>query len=282
VTTGGDPDVVIEVVVEGALANDIASLGGEWLLNILEPVVGTPEVEGDMLAKMADNDLQLREAVEDTVGDDTEKVKRYGIGEGERGTNEVLALCVLLCELLTLWSGWVDVDGYIQLLDDLPEGIVHWLVIVEVSLTVSAGMLHVIQERAVEAKLCDTAAELFAGLYRVVHGETGKGAEAVTVVLDLIGDVVVAEGGMLLGASLVSDSLDTRNGEGDNSITDAAGVGDIKSLGGDGLDLAHVSLKIPRRNVKGSLRLRLICQSRNLVGLLNSNFSEHLENGVGC
>jgi len=278
VTTGGDPDVVVEVVVEGALADDIASLGGKWLLDILEPVVGAPEVEWNVLTKMTDNDLQLREAVEDTVGDDTEEVERYSIGEGEWWTNEVLALSVLLPVLCALWGGWVDVDGHIQLLDDLPEGIIVWLIIVEVSLPVRASVLHVIQERTMEAKLCDTAAELSTSLRRVVHGETGKGAEAVAVVLDLIGDVVVAEGCMLLSASWVGNALDTRDGKGDNSVTDTVGIGNIKSLGGDGLDLAHVSVKIFRRNVKSSLLVRLICQSRNLVGLLESDFSEHLEN----
>lgn len=67
--TSGDPDILLEVVIDSLLAHDIPSFLSDRFLHILEPVVNAPEVERDVLAIMADNDLRCREAVEDAVRD---------------------------------------------------------------------------------------------------------------------------------------------------------------------------------------------------------------------
>lgn len=51
VARGGDPDVLLEVVVDGLLAVPVvALLLGDGPLDVLEPVVDAPEVERDVLA----------------------------------------------------------------------------------------------------------------------------------------------------------------------------------------------------------------------------------------
>lgn len=69
-TAGGEPDVLLEVVIDGLLAH-----GGyvfflrDRLLDILEQVVDAPEVEWDMFALVSDDDLKVGGTVEDAVGD---------------------------------------------------------------------------------------------------------------------------------------------------------------------------------------------------------------------
>jgi len=88
VSTGGEVDVVLEVIVNGLLTHNISCLGCKGLLNIFEPVVDAPEVEGDVLTQVTNDDLELGEAVEDAVGDHTEEMQRYAVGEAEGRSNE--------------------------------------------------------------------------------------------------------------------------------------------------------------------------------------------------
>lgn len=83
VAGGGDPDVLLEVVVDGLLGEAVVPLlDGERALDVLEPVVDAPEVEGQVLAQVADDDLEVGVAVEDAVGDHAHQVQADGVGEG--------------------------------------------------------------------------------------------------------------------------------------------------------------------------------------------------------
>lgn len=80
-SAGGDPDVLLEVVIDGLLRHDTALLVGDGALDIFEPVVDTPEVKRNMLALVADDDLGGGEAVKDSVRDQTQSVQGDTIGE---------------------------------------------------------------------------------------------------------------------------------------------------------------------------------------------------------
>ena len=79
-TTGGNPDVLRKVLSNGLLARLFETQG---FLDVLKPVVNSPEVEGNVLAQVADDDLELGEAVEEAVGHHTEEVQTDALGEAE-------------------------------------------------------------------------------------------------------------------------------------------------------------------------------------------------------
>ena len=212
VSTGSDPDVLLEVVIDGLLGHHATLLISNGPLDIFEPVVDTPEVEGNVFALVTNNNLQLGEAVEHSVGDQAQGVQADTVGEGQRGSNQILALGVQLVKNDIRRSSGVDVQGDIQLGQDLPELVVGGLVVVEIGLAVGTGVLEVAKESTVESELLNTATQLLASLLRVVHRQTGKSTHAVTVVLDLIGRPVVGLSGSLLGQGFVGNTLDTGDG----------------------------------------------------------------------
>lgn len=174
----------------------------------------------------------------------------------------------------------MDVQRYVELLTHLPEGVVLWRVIEEVRLAVGARVLPVADQGAVEAELGDAAAELLTGLYRVVHGETGKSAQLLGVGLDLLSDPVVDLGGPPLGFGLIGNALDAGHGQGDNGVANAVGISETDTLVVDVGDLAHVAVTVVGVDIELGLTHRLGFHASHLVGLLESDLSEHL--GGSC
>jgi len=84
-------------------------------------------------------------------------------------------------------------------------------------------VLDVVEESSVETKL-DATAELLSSLLRIVHRQSCKGTETITVVLNLFGDVIVDLGGVLLCLSRVADALNAGDSQRDNGVTDAMSV----------------------------------------------------------
>ncbi|KAJ0158904.1 Positive regulator of purine utilization [Colletotrichum tanaceti] len=286
VARGRDPDVAAEVVVDGLLAHAAAApvavaLGlGDGLLDVLEPVVDAPKVKGELLAQVADDDLEAREAVEDAVGDEAHEVQADAVGEGQRRADEVLALGVELVQDDVGGPRRVDVDGHVEVADDAPEGVVLGLVVELVRLAALAGVLEVAEQRAVEAELAHAARQLPARLRRVVHRQAGEGAEPVAVVLDLPVRPVVDLGGAPLRLHRIRDALDARHRERDDGVADAVRVREPDALVVDVADLAHVALAVARVDVEGGLALALGLLAGHLVGLLESDLSEHLDGFV--
>ncbi len=92
VTRGGDPDVLLEVLVDRLLAGLVKP---ERLLDVLQPMVDAPEIERDVLAQMSDDDLDTGKAIEDAVGHETEEVQADIICKGKWGSNEIFTLLIL-------------------------------------------------------------------------------------------------------------------------------------------------------------------------------------------
>lgn len=102
---GRDPDVLVEV-----LANRLFAVESRLkeLLAVFEPVaiiydkseelsmVGSgekdlldaPHVKGDVLAKVANDDLELRVPVKDAVGDHAQQMQAHTVRKGQRRANE--------------------------------------------------------------------------------------------------------------------------------------------------------------------------------------------------
>lgn len=167
---------------------------------------------------MADDDLCLGVAVENTVDDKPHQVQADGVREGQGRADEGLALRVQLVEDDVGGGGRVDVQRDVELLEDVPEGVVLRLVVEEVLLAVLARVLEVAEQGAVEPELLDAAGQLLAGLHRVVHGQAREGAELVGLGLDLAGHPVVDLCGAALGLGLVRDALDAGDGEGHDAV----------------------------------------------------------------
>lgn len=219
VARGGDPDVLLEVVVDGFLAIPVvALLLGDGPLDVLKPVVDAPEVKRDVLAQMAHDDLRLGVAVENTVDDEAHQVQADCVGEGQGRADEGLALRVELVEDDVRGGGRVYVQRDVELLEDVPEGVVLRLVVEEVLLAVLSRVLEVAEQGAVEPELLDAAGELLAGLDGVVHGQAREGAKLVGLGLDLPGHPVVDLCGAAFSLGLVGDALDTGDGEGHNAV----------------------------------------------------------------
>jgi hypothetical protein len=67
VSAGSDLDVRLEIVIDSLLSHDTTLLVSNGPHDIFEPVVDIPEVEGNVLALVTDDNLQLREAVVHSV-----------------------------------------------------------------------------------------------------------------------------------------------------------------------------------------------------------------------
>lgn len=306
VARGGDPDVLLKVVVDGLLAVPVVTLLlSDGPLDVLEPVVDAPEVKGDVLAQVAHDDLGLGMAVEDAVDDEAHQVQADGVGEGQGRADEGLALGVELVEDDVGGGGGVDVQRDVELLQDVPEGVVLRLVVEEVLLAVGARVLEVAEEGAVEPELLDAAGELPAGLDGVVHGQAREGAELVGLGLDLLSNPVVDLCGAALGLGLVRDALDTGDGEGHDSVVKLSGlshitvsqkikssllsrlvlknlrvantvvISELDTLVVDVADLPHVTSAVILRNVQGRFPLRLGLHAGHLIGFLECDLSQH-------
>lgn len=123
-TTCRDPDILVEVFPDRLLA-----VQTKRLLNILEPVVYTPEIKGNVLAQVTQNDLQLGVTVEDAVGDHAQDVKGDTLREGERWADEPLAVLPKLFKYGACGVARVQVEGHVQFCAGLPEDIPFGLVV---------------------------------------------------------------------------------------------------------------------------------------------------------
>lgn len=80
-TTCREVDVVLEVIKQILLAESVMGTSSQRTLDVFEPVVDAPETKWYVLTKVTDDDLELREAVEYAVGDDSQKVQRHAVRE---------------------------------------------------------------------------------------------------------------------------------------------------------------------------------------------------------
>lgn len=161
-----DPDVLVEVLADRLLAAQ-----PQRLLDVLEPVVDAPQVEGDVLAQVAQDDLQRRVAVEDAVGHHAEHVQADALGKGQRRADEPLPVLPQLLEDGARRVARVQVEGHVQLRAGPPEDVPLGLVVEDHVVPVGPGALRVVDQGALEAVLRHAAAELGGGLLGVVHGQ---------------------------------------------------------------------------------------------------------------
>jgi hypothetical protein len=85
VVFGCQVDVVLEIIDEWFLGDPVFCFLCERSLNVFKPMAHGPEVERDVLPKIADNNLELREAIEAAVADDTEEMEGDTAGGAEEG-----------------------------------------------------------------------------------------------------------------------------------------------------------------------------------------------------
>jgi hypothetical protein len=168
VATGSDPDVLRKVLSDRLLTR---LLQAERFLDVLEPVVDPPEVEGNVLAQVADDDLELGEAVEEAVGHHSEEVQTDALGETEGRTDQPFAVCPQLIVYASGRVPWVQVEGDIEFLDSGPEDVPVCAVVEDHVFAFGAGSLSVVDERAQEPKLGDasSAASLGSCMDRVLN-----------------------------------------------------------------------------------------------------------------
>lgn len=123
-TTRSDPDVLVEVFPDRLLA-----VQTKRLLDILEPVVDAPEIKGNVLAQVAQDDLQLGVTVEYAIGDHAQDMKGDTLREGERWADEPLAVFPELLKNGACGIARVQVEGHVQFCASLPEDIPFGLVV---------------------------------------------------------------------------------------------------------------------------------------------------------
>lgn len=138
---GRDPDILSKVLADRLLARIRQT---QELLPVLEPVVDPPHVEGDVLAQMAQDHLELGVSVEDTVGDHTQDVQTDAVGEAERWADEPLPVCPELVVDGSRGVAGVQIQGDIQVGAGLPEDISFGLVVEDHVIAVWSGALGVV------------------------------------------------------------------------------------------------------------------------------------------
>jgi len=169
--TGSDPDVLRKVISNSLLAR---LLQAEGFLDVLEPVIDPPEVEGDVLAQVADDNLELGKAVEDAVGHHAEQVQADALGEAEGRSDQPFAVRP---EFVVDGAGgvsWVEVEGDVEFLDCGPEDVPVCTVVEDHVVAVGAGSLRVVDERTEESELGHAASEFVCCLFGVVHGQCSR------------------------------------------------------------------------------------------------------------
>jgi hypothetical protein len=171
VATGSNPDILRKVLSDGLLAR---LLQAEWFLDILEPVVDPPEVEGNVLAQVADDDLELGEAVEEAVGHHSEEVQTDALGEAEGRADQPFPVCPKLVMDAAGGISGVEIEGDVEFLDCGPEDIPVCVVVEDHVFALRAGSLSIVDERTEEAKLGDAASEFFCCLFGIVHGQCAR------------------------------------------------------------------------------------------------------------
>lgn len=97
------------------------------------------------------------------------------VGERHDGSNKTGALGPVLLEDLSLRCDRVEVEGDLELLNDLPEDIPLGSVVKHRRVTIGSGALVIVDEGSNESEFLDTASELGGGLLGSVHGEGGEG-----------------------------------------------------------------------------------------------------------
>lgn len=170
-TTGGNPDVLRKVLSNGLLARLFETQG---FLDVLKPVVNSPEVEGNVLAQVADDDLELGEAVEEAVGHHTEEVQTDALGEAEGRADQPFPVCPKLVMDAAGGISGVEIEGDVEFLDCGPEDIPVCVVVEDHVFALRAGSLSIVDERTEEAKLGDAASEFFCCLFGIVHGQCAR------------------------------------------------------------------------------------------------------------
>lgn len=161
-----DPDILVEIIPDRLLAAQ-----AERLLDVLKPVVYAPHIKGDVLAEVAEDDLQLWVAVEDAVCHHSEDVQTDALGEGERGSYEPMAVLPEFLVDHTSWIPWVQVQRDVELGASLPEDVPLRLVVKDVSLTIRAATLGVVDQSSLETVLGHAAAEFVCCFLRIMHRE---------------------------------------------------------------------------------------------------------------
>lgn len=230
VATCRDPDVLIEI-----LANRLLAAQAKRLLDVLEPVVDAPQVKGDMLTQMAQNNLQLGVAIKGAVGHHAEHMQADALGKGQRWAHEPLAVLPQLLKDAACGVARVQVKGNVELRACLPKDVPFGLVVKDHVVTVGASALGVVDEGALEAVGGHAPAELSGCFFGVMHGESTfpppprlfvsnvrflsymedghvdlrKSTQTILVPLDLAGHVVVDLHRQCLGFFRVGDVLHT-------------------------------------------------------------------------
>lgn len=161
-----DPQVPLKVVPDGELARQ-----AKRLLDVLEPVVDAPDVKGQVLAQVTEDDLQLWVTVEDAVGHHAECVEADTLGEAQRRTDEPGSLGPELLVDGACGVSRVEVEGDVELRDGRPEDVPVLAVVEDHVVTVGTATLCVVDEGSLEAVLGHTASELRGSLIWVVHGQ---------------------------------------------------------------------------------------------------------------
>ena len=88
---GGDPDVLLEVLMYRLLARLVQS---QWLLDILQPVIDAPKIKRKVFAQMSDDNLDFREAIKNAVRDQAHEVQTDVVGKREGRSDEVFPIFV--------------------------------------------------------------------------------------------------------------------------------------------------------------------------------------------
>jgi hypothetical protein len=190
VSAGSDLDVLLEVVIDSFLSHKTTLLVSNWPHHILNQWLMHRKSK-DMCSPVTDDDLQLPEAAEPSILDRSQGVQADTVGEGQWGSNHVLALGLQLVQDDIRRSSGMAVQLDVELGEDVPELVVGGLVVVEVGLAIGTGVLKVATESTVGSELLNTATQLLVSLLSVVHGQMANGPMPSRLFLDLVRRPVV-------------------------------------------------------------------------------------------
>lgn len=91
------PSVLFEMIVYRQFPKVLGALfQGNRLFNVLEPVIDAPEIESSVLTQVANNDLQIRFAIEHAICDQANKLQIDIFTKTEWRANEKLAVNIEL------------------------------------------------------------------------------------------------------------------------------------------------------------------------------------------
>ena len=236
VAAGGDVEIIFQIMCEGALGLAVP-------LVTVHAIADSPDLEGQQLTHMADDNLQLGKLIKETAGHQAQTVRACFHMKAPRRTEHPVMACILLFQNAWNRHSGVQINGNPQLFHFCPE----WQIPGIIQINRHIGVINVavtIYQSPLKAQFPYATLQFLNGGIRILGGQRGKGTKAIRQGLNFFCQIVIDVPGGDNGLPCVTHSLDGRRGEGENRICNPVFVHLLQPLAADVANGGHSLLQL--------------------------------------